>query len=350
MADNTSLSTICAQRKKNMLFTVPPPRNTILDKSPYPTYTSSQLNMRRKAEILKYSGTVQNTKTNNLTKKQLYSQIMRGRNGVRTTPNNTENDNQCATDTIIYTSSSASGVPGPSIDLYLDNSIPLYNYASNPNSGGIGENVTTDKWLIRYTDKNTYVNDNDMKILLSINITDIIDEYNFIYNVSVPIGFTISGRKKRTEDNLSAYNNLSLQLDTIFDEPIEFFVKYNTEFVTTSTDIIISYVSTGNITDFSFNVVDNASTFTATLYTGILNISNVELFTEPGYTYDMYVKPHLNISVGDNNITSDFELDYDISYGLLLNIPNGLTSDVSNCEILTEPSNKVYIPISLTSV
>jgi|SaaInlStandDraft_5_1057022.scaffolds.fasta_scaffold06392_3 hypothetical protein len=350
MATNTSLSSICAQRKKNMLFTVPPPRNTILDKSPYPAYTSSQLNMRRKAEILKYSGTVQNTKTNNPTKKQLYSQIMQGRNGVRSTPNNTENNNQCPTTTIIYTPSGASGVPGPSVDLYLDNSIPLYNYATNTTSEGIGENANTNKWLIHYADENTYVNDNDMNLLFSINITDIIDEYKYTYYVSVPIGFKISGSKKPTDNKVSTYNNLSLKLDPTFNTPIEFIVNYNDDNVKVISDPIISYSSNENITDISFNIDDNAPTFTATLYTGILTISNIDLYTEAGYIYDVYIKPHMNIVIGDNTLTSAFELDYDVSYGLLLNLSEGVTSDVSNCEIITESSNKVYTPISVTSM
>jgi hypothetical protein len=43
----TSLDTICSQRKKQMLFTVPPPRLNIFDTSPYLNgYTQTQLDIK----------------------------------------------------------------------------------------------------------------------------------------------------------------------------------------------------------------------------------------------------------------------------------------------------------------
>ena len=52
-SSSSTTDNACKQRKINMLFNIPPVR---LEKaiSPYPTYTSQQLNMRRKVEILKY--------------------------------------------------------------------------------------------------------------------------------------------------------------------------------------------------------------------------------------------------------------------------------------------------------
>ena len=116
---NVSLEDICKQRRRQLLFTIPPPRNTI--QSPYPQYTQQQLDMRRKAEILKYAGNKQNTKTNSLTRSERYAHAMRNRNRVDLTT--TVNNVSCPDDAIIYTSSSASGVPGPSIPLYFMPSI-----------------------------------------------------------------------------------------------------------------------------------------------------------------------------------------------------------------------------------
>ena len=54
------------QRRKMQLLNIPPTRYTPI--SPYPQFTQFQLNMRRKVEILKYSASNTNSKTNNFTK------------------------------------------------------------------------------------------------------------------------------------------------------------------------------------------------------------------------------------------------------------------------------------------
>jgi hypothetical protein len=46
--------------------------------SPYPQYTKFQLDMRRKAEILSYNAAKTNTKTNNPTKKEIWSALAKG--------------------------------------------------------------------------------------------------------------------------------------------------------------------------------------------------------------------------------------------------------------------------------
>ena len=71
---------ILEQKKQFALFNVAPPRAETV--SPYDKNTKAQLDMRRKAEILKHSNNRQNTKTNNLTKKQHWAMLARG-NGTR---------------------------------------------------------------------------------------------------------------------------------------------------------------------------------------------------------------------------------------------------------------------------
>ena len=69
------------QRKKQMVFSVPPIR---LEKaSPYPSHTKLQLDMRRKAEVLQYKGNSQASKGNNPTKKQQFRQVISGYNQFR---------------------------------------------------------------------------------------------------------------------------------------------------------------------------------------------------------------------------------------------------------------------------
>ena len=71
---------IIEQRKQFAIFNAAPPRAETV--SPYGNHTKDQLDMRRKAEILKHSNNRQNTKTNNLTKNQHWAMLARG-NGTR---------------------------------------------------------------------------------------------------------------------------------------------------------------------------------------------------------------------------------------------------------------------------
>ena len=345
---NVSLADICAQRKKQMLFTIPPPRTTIIDKSPYPQYSQSEINMRRKAEILKYTPNKQSTQTNSITKNGRFSQIMTNRNRVdlTATPNNTT----CPENDIIYTSSVSSGVPGPPIDLYLDNSVPLYNYVKENTLSGISDVATLEKWLYIPVEQDTIFNDDDTNLLFSLNITNSIDLPKYTYNVNVPIGFNISGIKLNDNDTIYEYKNILISLDTAV--PFEVSIKYNNNYVQNVSPIVSYSYNSSNLTSFSFDISNNANQFSASLYAGILNISNIGLFTEPGYVYDFYIKPKFNIKIGDGNtnITSTFNVEYDISYGAIMNLSENITSDVSNCVLLTEPSEKSYVPFTFENV
>jgi hypothetical protein len=79
--------------------------------------TQEQLNMRRKAEILKYNSTQTNSQTNAPTRKEVFSQIMRG------------SYKRCTVDTrSIPVSTTASDIPGKPVYLFEDTSVQLYNH------------------------------------------------------------------------------------------------------------------------------------------------------------------------------------------------------------------------------
>ena len=123
----------CQQRKLRMQFHVPNSRvNTI---SPYTdtNLTKFELDMRRKAEILKHTGSQKSNQVNKLTKAQLFAQVIRGYSPVQKTIGKIFNQTYCDSSmNLVLTSSS--DVPGPIRSLYLDQSIPLYNYATPDNS------------------------------------------------------------------------------------------------------------------------------------------------------------------------------------------------------------------------
>jgi hypothetical protein len=123
----TDLSKACAVRASAMLNNVPPTRYTPVN--PYPQFTQTQLDMRRKIEIFKYAGK-DSQQSNSMTKNQQWSLL--ANNAARGT--NRSSQYYCASDRLIPTLSSACDVPGPIITLTYDPSMILYNYASQINS------------------------------------------------------------------------------------------------------------------------------------------------------------------------------------------------------------------------
>jgi len=103
-------------------------------------YKKTDFDMRRKIEILKYNGNASDTKTNNLTKKQIWSLISKGgynkltdaqKKNAKAIGNNISVLNDCAVSNTIRTPTSSCNVPGPIIELYNDTNVPLYNYVSS---------------------------------------------------------------------------------------------------------------------------------------------------------------------------------------------------------------------------
>jgi len=119
------------QKRKQAFFNIPPPRLNIV--SPYPGFTQQQLDMRRKAEILRHSNVAQNTKTNNMTKKQRLAYIVNNGGAISQSQINQTRDSitTCPNAQYIPTSSTACDVPGSPITLIYDPAVPLYNFGNH---------------------------------------------------------------------------------------------------------------------------------------------------------------------------------------------------------------------------
>jgi hypothetical protein len=146
MSADLALTTICQRYKERRLNNVPPSRTETLSMSPYLTtnFTKFDLDMRRKAQVLKYNEL--NIQANNLTKNQKFSQIMKQNNNKVITNTCLAKTNFVLNDEgnkivglkngssgnirLIHTNPSASGVPpDPRVPyLYDDEKVPLYNY------------------------------------------------------------------------------------------------------------------------------------------------------------------------------------------------------------------------------
>lgn len=180
--DVASVTSICAQRKKRMLYNTPLPRYTVI--SPYASqqFTKLQLDMRRKAEILQHNSVQKSTQTNSLTKAQRFAQMVRSPPPISTISNAEPN---CLTWT------SSSDVPGPRMQLFMDSSVPLYNFTTASRVYGILSTDNVSPWRVY---KTTDITNNLLTclanvstFLAAIEIFDPIDRPSLVFTVSIPI-------------------------------------------------------------------------------------------------------------------------------------------------------------------
>ncbi len=269
--------TIDSNRKKGLLFNVPPTRYTPI--SPYelnPAITQYELDMRRKVEILKYK---KNT-VGGMSKKQQFVQAIKGaaqrRNYSQTQIAEMQmgGNNQISCPPTISTSA---GVPGPAFYLSLDTNVPLYNYVVTRTYATENEEDTLTKWL--YTQSNDVVG-NDIKIV-TLNIRKPIDQVVYFYTFTASIGVQIRGSKSFPGGD----TKFSTKLIT---DDVNIIVKYGNVEITKLSTPVVSF-SPGFLTDISGNVTANAE-FSGRIYMGNMTVSNLALLTYPGYTYDIWIK------------------------------------------------------------
>jgi len=353
---SVDVSGICLQRRKQMLFTIPPVR---LEKtSPYNNYTKQQLDMRRKAEILQYSGNAQASKGNNLTKKQKMAQILSGkyqnsnypgtivqevtevRNEIFDISENvysyktiTSNvDTNCNNSQIIYSPTSSSDVPGPSMLLYKDDSIPLYNYKNNVEALAFVNDEDTDEWR-HHIDNNTFVIHNTSGNLFTLGIQYGIQNPQYSYNFQIPYGIFIRGFSTGA---INATYDLSLSLSTI--NPFDISVLYNDgDIIDLNTGSTL--VPNVSYTDSSFNVrlldtsfnQSNVS-FQAVVHGGTVQVSNINVFTERGFVYDITGLPKISIET-PFGYSDDFT---DVEYGVVFNLTSNNLLVETNCSVTNQ--------------
>ena len=310
MATNTlfDVTTICNQRKKLAILNYPINRLELIQ-SPYKTtsFTIEQLNMKRKATILKYKG----KDKNELTQKQQWG-LLNSQPNTKTiftsriieslyhkdldtyvtyiTPSYIDYTTCPNSDTIIKTTTDKSDVPGPIIELYDDPNVPLYMYNQDSVFGSPNNNPPIDMQFVFNYDQ--YVPQNTNSEFLMQHI--IIDPDSSIplknFNIKVPISIFFSATTKsfaevndpraRTGSHyyLSPINTniTDVRVSLLYNDTI-----YNTGF-TVNTDNLVS----ANSFDISFIKITESDNITASKYIGYIEIQNISLPTEPGFVYD----------------------------------------------------------------
>jgi len=182
--DCNSVNTLLMQKRSKALIYVPPSRFNLVN--PYPLFTQSQLDMRRKVEVLKYNGNKQNTKTNNLTKKEHLALLSRGRTNTKISQyTNFNNTHVCVSDLTKPTLTSSCNVPGPLMYLQYNPDVPLYNYNVVRTSGTepVSETLSWKAYtknVLDFLESNINIATTDVPNILRTNISKISSGSNLI--------------------------------------------------------------------------------------------------------------------------------------------------------------------------
>lgn len=253
----------CYLRLRQMKYNIPslPRLNPI---SPYPANSKEDLDMRRKAEVLKHQGPQKSTQMNTLTKKQKFAQVIRGYNpeqkSIMSNRFSLEQLNFCDSKNN-QTLSSSSDVPGPPILLYLDKSVPLYNYSNEHRTYSDLPNPVDEglPWRFFANEQATSIGTIEETNIGTLEILKDIPSDVSAFSINIP-GVDLSG---------NGY--------------VDLIVRYaNQE---------ISYIST-----FTYDITDIN-----------IHINNINLYTVDGYFYDFFVKKRednvTTLQITGNNIT-----------------------------------------------
>jgi hypothetical protein len=387
---NFLLSNICKQRERRGIFNIALPRieNSVLQ-SPYSEgFTKEQLDMRRKAEVLKYNNNVGSTKTNNLTKSEKWSQIVKGNSNYQTsnypsinlsiidylgnfnsiivkypdlldkipTTQYIRDSNRklikntnayqivgtngyyiiniilngqiknCIDNLLIPTPTSSSNVPGPIINLIDDESVPLYNYKTNVNSYSYDSiNNKNNRWLLNQT-QDIFMSNEEPKKIFSLFITDAIDKSSYNFSLDIPISIYISGTNLST--NFTSYPLQISNLDITM-IGMSFNVKYN--------ETPISFITPPTINLVSSNTSLNTLPLINQIY--LFNNNSLSNSFSP-ISFD------ISFSTSDINIDKSNINYYDIDNNITTNLSSADTYvvkhyigylNISNIVLLTTP-------------
>jgi hypothetical protein len=342
MAGLLNLTSICDQQKQQLLFNKPLPRYTPI--SPYPQFTQQQLNMRRKVEILKYSSNTSSSQTNNLTRKEKWAKISNAKYSGNTL--------FCPGDAYLPTLSSSCDVPGPIVILQNNPTVPLYNFATKTASYAVN-NATQNPNYLSILDSNILTYSNTETGIAKLNIKNNQNVNMHKFSITTPFCFHISG------SNILPTGPLDLQLLINSMSVITYYSGVETltlngvptyQYTTMNIPIQLTLTPPNTTSPFSFS---------AFVYGGILKLSNINLYTEPGYIYDiklsfnpkLYSSNTSNTSIYNNTTVSLYtNIDSDL-YNHIVS-PTGMpfgNKNPYNCIIQRGISTDSYLPVSISS-
>ena len=336
------------QKNRFKLFNIPANRYDNLANNPYTKinpatslpYTKFDLDMRRKAEILKHASNRTSTQTNNLTQAQIYAQAMQtGSYQKRTYSNqfiaeNTVNGivQVCPPGVIIKTPSSASDVPG-NLLLYDDPAIPLYNLVNDNTTasyGIINQEVDPYGYGFQYT--------NEKNILSTSVPSTIFTTYMFnsnlpyyIFSFSTPTIIKFQGGLNSGYSTTSGPLTFQIQLNSLSVN-----VNYSRSpiYIRQTINYNINNYPITNQPILNISVDPNSITFNGSFYLGVFNVSNIVLPTSLGYIYDFQLSISYSILYPTDSKYPEYY--YQPSIATIYNATKAMILNETNCSITPE--------------
>lgn len=383
------LKALCEQRKKRteLIKSMGLFKNRYEPINPYiayPQYTRHDFDMRRKAEILKYNN---NSSQSNpkLSRSMKWSRLVNSSSKAVTSFRDTilyQNDGSGNYTTVLVkypdtytvsqqvigydiydnsinmdvysivpgtlpppcptkfnTPSTSSGVPGRTINLYLDEDVPLVYYNKNVNAYGLINPTTTDPWTT-VTKNNIFFSDRINNLFINLVINNNINNFAHTYSMKIPISIYFKATVKYDIPNGVIFlPNNTIEIDTI-----NLFTFYNGKQIiyqtppsltldnpeTISFDVSLDKKYVQNITYDNNGVAINNSyynnTITIQYYLGMLNISNLYLLTAPSYIYDI----NLNFAMSQD-LNALFSSYFDTpTFGVYCNVDSNYSKKIAD--------------------
>jgi hypothetical protein len=327
----TAIQSICTQRRQIALFNIPPIRKELV--CPPPGFTTEQLNMRRKAEILKYNATKTNSKTNNLTKAQRFALLANNNRSQGLSQYFISNADPavpiCPNDVSIPTSTSSSDVPGPIINLVYDPTVPLYNYSTGQDSLGIINPETTSAWNV-FSTNDIYFADGVETTLMYVSFTNLLNTGFYHFTISTPVAISVQGTFLNTSSNI-----VDVSINSV-----HFGVYYSDNLVTSIGNPTLDYT----FTDVSFNTnTGTVGDFSGNQYVGMLNIRDIYLSATQGFMYEFRITFNLRYKSPFPSNISGWQM------GTYCNVSNKNVNQSNHFVWRSSPSNEPLLSQSFVS-
>jgi hypothetical protein len=270
------IQNLCIQKTRMQMYRKAPVRFELVSPYTNTNYSKQEYDMRRKAEILKYSNA--SSKTNSLTKKQKFALTMNS-NPRQMKKAQLFSNNQCSTDGLILVPTSSSNVPGPVINLYEDNNVPLIYYKTE-RVYSILEDKSGLTWEVLPKTDVECPDDINKQIFTLILYSNIIYK-TYSFNISFPIVLSCFGYVNINNNDALVGQLMKLRL-RIYN--IKLNTNYNSNVIQT-----ITTTEPGLYFDFYVNGKTNPGSFKITKYIGNVIFNNLNLYTEPNFIYDFSI-------------------------------------------------------------
>ena len=343
----TSIQIQCNQRNKYQNIIIPNSRFEMLNPYIGSQFSPFDFDMRRKAEILKYSNNASNSKTNNNTNNQYYTQLVKTISKDRSYPKSSYIKNiyigdleayldfyvipsainyTCNTNSIIKNPSSNSNVPG-NIELYEDKSVPLYKY-KNFNNYAVVADADNYNILINSDINYLVLGNNGPTQAYYIYSINAIDPQTRI-TIDIPISFYVKGSPSSTTSNgTNIYQQIEFTINSI-----DFSLHYNSELYNELFESIQGTKITASIDktieiDVSFQYHDTDSNhFQYIKYLDTISIEIPNINTSSKFIYDVYAETNITANIPNVNAT----------YGIIFNVEDNYDVSVNTSTVSTDP-------------